>query len=71
MQESKDLTDEQLLKRLAEQEPFGVSKVQRSTGWGYNRAARQIEDWLGRSKVVALEGVPWKFKVSDEVKAQL
>lgn len=57
------LTDEELLTALKGSEPFGISKLQRLSGWSYNQAARKIEDWLGRSKITATDSAPWCFNV--------
>jgi hypothetical protein len=56
-------SEELLLERLKESPGFGASNVQRLSGWGYNRAARQIDDWARKNKVRALEEKPYAFIV--------
>lgn len=56
-------TEEALLQSLAQETEFGVSMLQRRAFWGYNRAARKIEEWFNNGKIRQVEGVPFRFVV--------
>ncbi|MGF6281803.1 hypothetical protein QF010_000436 [Pseudomonas silensiensis] len=56
-------TDEALLQSLAQETAFGVSKLQRLAFWGYNRAARKIDEWLKDGKIRQVESLPYRFVV--------
>lgn len=53
--------DEELLQALASEPQFGPSKIQRLAHWGYNRAARKIEEWLVAGKIKPVEGKPYLY----------
>ncbi|MFA9113291.1 hypothetical protein ACEP6V_21415 [Pseudomonas aeruginosa] len=54
-------TDEQLLKELAKDDSFGITRIQRLMGWGYNRAGRKADELLARGLTKQVPGVPYKF----------
>ncbi|ASJ88712.1 hypothetical protein ACEP28_04940 [Pseudomonas aeruginosa] len=59
-------TDEQLLKELAKDDSFGITRIQRLMGWGYNRAGRKADELLARGMTKQVPGVPYKFFVADK-----
>ena len=59
-------TDEQLLKELAKDDLFGIIRIQRLMGWGYNRAARKAEELLAEGITKQLPGSPYKFFVAGK-----
>lgn len=56
-------TDEQLLRSLALVPEFGISKVQRLCTWGYNRAARKVDELLLSGKIQQVGETPYQYRV--------
>lgn len=59
-------SDEELLRALVSESEFGTIKLQRLAGWGYNRAAHKIEEWLQAGKIMPLESKPYRFVLCTE-----
>ncbi|HGY2296325.1 TPA: hypothetical protein ACNV18_000039 [Pseudomonas putida] len=59
-------TDKQLIDALVFEGEFGVSKVQRLTGWGYNQAARKLEELAKQNLIRPVEEAPYRFVLSSE-----
>lgn len=58
-------TDDKLIEALKSVGAFGVSAVQRKTRWGYNRAARKVEELLKQKRIQQVEGVPFRYILSS------
>ncbi len=59
-------TDEQLLQELAKEDSFGITRIQRLMGWGYNRAGRKADEFLAQGITKQVPGIPYKFFVADK-----
>lgn len=58
-------TDDKLIDALKSEGAFGVSAVQRKTRWGYNRAARKVEELLEQKRIQQVDGVPYRYILSS------
>jgi hypothetical protein len=59
-------TDEELFQALASETQFGPINIQRLAGWGYNRAARKIEEWRISGKAKPIEDQPYRYVLCIE-----
>lgn len=63
-------TDEELFQALASETQFGPSNIQRLAGWGYNRAARRIEEWTLAGKAKLIEDQSYRYALCIEPHAK-
>lgn len=57
-------TDEQLIAVLPREDEFGVSRVQRLTRWGYNKASQKLKQLAIQKVVIQVEGEPNRYTMA-------